>query len=218
MKRFIVVGLGNFGATMARQLHRMGHRVSAVDVDSHKVEGATQWLRQVVTGDATDPEVLERLGAADADAAVVSTGDDVPSSVLTAVALRDLGVRQIYVKVVSDVHARILDKVGVTSTIFPEREAARLMAKHVVSAAVLKYYELGPDLSAQEMAVPEEWLGKSLRELELPRRHNVSVVAVRDYLADRMEPIPDPDALLKDSDTLLVTGHSDDLAKIVPEG
>lgn len=217
MKRFLVVGLGNFGSTVAEQLRRMGHDVSAVDRDPAKVEAVARRLRRVVTGDATEPEVLERMGAGGCDAAVISTGEDVPASVLATIALRDLGVKDVYVKVVSDVHARILEKVGVTTTMFPEREAARLLAHHAASAAVLRYYELGPGFSAQEMAVPEEWIGRSLRELELPRHHGVSVVAVRDYLSDRIEAIPDPDAPLKDSDTLLVAGRSEDLAKIVPE-
>ena len=214
MKRFIVVGLGNFGASAAAELHAMGHEVIALDSDPQQVEMMASKLRRVVVGDGTDPEVLERLGAADCDVGIVSTGDDIPASVLTAIGLRDHGVREIHVKVVSDVHARILDKIGVTSTIFPERESAKLLAKHVVSASILKYFELGPEFSAQEMAVPESWVGRSLRELGLPRQFNVSVVAVRDYLSDRMEPIPDPDAPLKDSDTLLVAGRSKDLSRV----
>lgn len=214
MKRFIVVGLGNFGASAAEELNRMGHEVIALDVDRDKVEVASQHLRNVVVGDGTDPEVLERLGARSCDAAIVSTGDDIPASVLTALGLRDHGVRDIYVKVVSDVHARIVDKIGVASTVFPERESAKLLVRHVVSASILSYFQLGPEFSAQEMTVPESWIGRSLRELALPRRFNVSVLAVRDYLSDRMVPVPDPDAPLKDSDTLLVAGHEKDLVRV----
>jgi trk system potassium uptake protein TrkA len=84
----------------------------------------------------------------------------------------------------------------------------------VVSASILSYFELGPEFSAQEMTVPESWIGRSLRDLALPRRFNVSVLAVRDYLSDRMVPVPDPDAPLKDSDTLLVAGHEKDLVRV----
>jgi trk system potassium uptake protein len=214
MKRFIVVGLGNFGASAAAELNRLGHEVIALDVDRDKVEVASHQLRKVVVGDGTDPEVLERLGARSCDAAIVSTGDDIPASVLTAIGLRDHGVRDIHVKVVSEVHARIVDKIGVAGTVFPERESAKLLVRHVVSSSILSYFELGPELSAQEMAVPEGWIGRSLRELALPRRFNVSVLAVRDYLSDRMVPVPDPDAPLKDSDTLLVAGHEKDLERV----
>jgi len=130
------------------------------------------------------------------------------------VSLRDCGVRQIYVKVISDLHARILDKVGVADTVFPERESAHLLAKRLTSLMILNYVELGPDLAAQEMAVPRSWVGSCLRELELPRRYGVSVIAIRDYLTDRIETIPDPDAKLKESDTILVAGRGKDLERV----
>lgn len=214
MKRFVVVGLGNFGATVAERLHEMGHEVSALDVDPAQVERLAPLLRTVAAGDGTDPEVLAEISAGKADGAVVSTGDDVTASVLTALALRDLGVAEIHVKVISDLHARILEKLGVAETIFPEREAAGLLAKRLESRAILNYVELGPGFSAQEMAVPERWVGRSLRELELPRRYNIAVVAVHDFLTGEMLPIPDPDAPLKESDTLLVAGADEHLARV----
>lgn len=214
MKRFVVVGLGNFGAGVAERLHEMGHDVSALDVDRDKVERLAPTLRTTVAGDGTDPEVLERIGARDADAAVVSTGDDVTASVLTALALRDLGVQEIHVKVISDLHGRILEKLGVAATIFPEREAAQLLAKRVENRAILNYVELGEGFSAQEMAVPSAWVGRSLRELELPRRYEIGVIAVHDVLNDEIRPIPDPDAPLKDSDALLVAGADASLEKV----
>lgn len=214
MKRYVVVGLGNFGASVAERLHEMGHDVSALDVDRAKVERVAARIRKAVAGDGTDPEVLDAIEAGGADAAIVSTGDDIPASVLTALALRDLGVTEIHVKVISDLHARILEKLGVASTIFPEREAAQLLAKRVESRAILNYVELGEGFSAQEMAVPSSWVGRSLRQLELPRRYNIAVIAVHDVLADRITPIPDPDAPLKESDTLLVAGADQHLERV----
>lgn len=214
MKRYVVVGLGNFGASVAERLHEMGHDVSALDVDREKVERLAPTLRTTAAGDGTDPEVLERLGAGEADAAIVSTGDDITASVLTALALRDLRVPEIHVKVISDLHARILEKLGVAATIFPEREAALLLAKRVENRAILNYVELGEGFSAQEMAVPEAWVGQSLRELELPRRYEIAVIAVHDVLTDEITPIPNPDAPLKESDTLLVAGADASLEKV----
>lgn len=214
MKRFVVVGLGNFGAGVAERLHEMGHEVSALDVDPAKVERLAPLIRATAAGDGTDPEVLDRIGAGQADGAIVSTGDDVTASVLTALALRDLGVGEIHVKVISDLHARILEKLGVAETVFPEREAAGLLAKRLESRAILNYVELGEGFSAQEMAVPERWVGRSLRELELPRRYNIAVVAVHDFLTGEIVPIPDPDAPLKESDTLLVAGADEHLERV----
>jgi len=214
MKRFVVIGLGNFGASVALRLHEMGHEVAALDVDLDKVERVAPLVRNAVAGDGTDFEVLERLGAGEADAAIVSTGEDVTASVLAALALRDCGVPEIHVKVISDLHIRILEKLEVAQTIFPEREAAQLLAKRVESRAILNVVELGEGFSAQEMAVPQQWVGRSLRELELPRRYGIAVIAVHDFLTDEIVPIPDPDAPLKDSDTLLVAGADDKLAQV----
>lgn len=214
MKRFLVVGLGNFGAGVAAGLQRLGHPVVALDVDAEKVEAMAGELTDAVIGDGSDPEVLERIGAGGVDAAVVSTGDDVAASLLTAVGLRDRGVEEIYVKVVSDLQARILDKLGIEQTVFPERESAERLARRASNAVIIDYVDLGPDLSAQEMAVPDAWAGRSLRDLALPRNYNVTVIAVRDYLRDETRPIPDPDEPLTGSETLLLAGRAEDLEKV----
>jgi trk system potassium uptake protein TrkA len=214
MSRLVIIGLGHFGATVASALAAAGAEVAAVDFDRAKVQRMANELSLVLVGDGTDPAVLERLGARGAAAAVISTGDDVTASVLVAIALRDLGVRDIHVKVVSELHRRILGKLGVAETVFPERDSALELAHRVGSRAILRYVELEPGLAAQEMVVPQSWIGRSLRELELPRHYGVSVVALRDYLTGETTPIPDPDAPLKESDALLVAGKDSDLTKV----
>jgi trk system potassium uptake protein TrkA len=213
-KRFIVIGLGNFGAGVAESLHAKGHDVVAVDTDEDAVDRIGPTVTRAAVGDGRKREVLERVGGEGADAAIVSTGDDLAASVLAIMALRDLGVKQIYAKVISRDHARIVDQLGVTETVFPERESALRLAERIVSTEIVDYVRLGKNFSLQELAVPERWIGKSLRELELPRRHRVSVLAVHDILNDTITPVPDPDAPLKESDTILVGGADDDLARI----
>jgi trk system potassium uptake protein TrkA len=213
MKRFVVVGLGNFGASVAEALHAVGHDVAALDRDAERVDQMARMVTQAAVGDGTDPRTLKKIGAEDAEAAVVSTGDDITASALTTLLLRDVGVPELYVKVVSAEHARLIEKIGVTETIFPERESGIRLAKRISSRMLLNYVQLGPGFSVQEMAVPEAWVGKTLRHLELPRRHGISVVAVHDVLMDRMHAPADPDAVLKESDTLLVAGMDANLAK-----
>jgi trk system potassium uptake protein TrkA len=212
MKRFFVIGLGNFGSAIAEALHADGHDVVAVDKKEDAVERIAPHVTRAVVADAQNAQTLERLGARDAAAAVVNTGEDVTASILTTLALRDLNVPDIYVKVVSAEHARVLEKVGATETIFPERDSALRLATRIASTAILNYVRLGPNFSIQEMAVPRDWIGKNLRQLKLPQRYRISVVAVHDVLTDRILP-PPPDAPLKDSDTLLVAGDDEDLAR-----
>lgn len=213
MKRFVVVGLGNFGSSVAETLHSIGHDVAALDRDPERVDQMARLVARAAAGDGTDVRTLERLGAEDADAAVISTGDNITASAITALVLTDLGVEEIYVKVISHDHARLIEKIGVTETIFPERESGIRLGKRISSRSLLNYVQLGTDFSLQEMAVPDAWVGKSLRDLQLPRRRGISVVAVHDVLMDRIHPVPNPDAPLKESDTLLVAGMDKNLAK-----
>ena len=213
MKRFIIVGLGNFGSGIAEMLHGQGHDVVAVDIHEDAVDRIAPHVSRAAVGDGRELRTLERIGAADADAAVVSTGDDITASILATLSLRDLKVREIYAKVISADHARIMEKIGVTETVFPERESALRLGTRISSRGILNYIRLGSGYSIQEMAVPESWVGHSLRDLQLPRRFRVSVIAVHDVLRDEMIPVPNPDAPLKDSDTLLVAGGEEDLAR-----
>lgn len=214
-KRFIVIGLGNFGAGVAESLHAKGHDVVAVDRDGDVVDRMGPRVSRAAVGDGTRKSVLERLGGDEADAAIVSTGDDLAASVLAAMALRDLGVPDIYVKVISAEHARIMEQLGVTETVFPERESALRLSERVVSTETLDYIQLGRGFSLRELAVPDQWVGRSLRDLQLPRAYRVSVLAVHDILNDEIVPVPDPDAPLKESDTIFVAGSDDDLERLV---
>jgi trk system potassium uptake protein TrkA len=214
MKRFVVIGLGNFGSAVAEALYRAGHDVTTVDVSEEMVDRMAQRTARAAVGDGRNIDVLRRLGAEEADAGVVSTGDDITASILTVLALKDLGVPEIFVKVISHDHARVMEKMGVTETIFPERESGLRLATRLSSFGVLNFIRVGTDVGIQEMAVPESWIGKSLRVLELPRHYRISVVGLHDLLRDEIVPVPDPDAPLKDSDTLLVLGRDADLAQL----
>lgn len=214
MKRFIVVGLGNFGSASAEALHKQGHDVAALDTSEHAVDRIAPFVSRAAVGDGRDARVLERLGARDADAAIVSTGEDITASILATLALHDLGVDEVYVKVVSNDHARVMQKIGATETIFPERESGLRLGARISSRSVLNYVRLANDFSIQEMAVPDRWIGRTLRQLQLPRKHRIAIVAIHDVLHDEIATVPDPDAPLKESDTLLVSGKDEDLARV----
>jgi len=215
MKRFIIIGLGIFGSGVAETLYAEGHEVIAIDVKEEHVNRIASHVTRAVVGDARQVDILEKVGARGANTGVISTGDDLSASILAAMALRDLKVREIYVKVISFDHARIMAKIGVTETVFPERESSVNLAVRLIhSQAVLNYYRIGNGLSLQEMAVPVRWEGKTLRALQLPTHYRVSVVAIHDVLMDQMIPVPDPDMPLLDTHTLVLTGSETNLARV----
>jgi len=214
VKRYAVIGLGNFGSSVAESLASHGSEVIAIDTDGDTVDRIASHVTKAAMGSGTDVETLRRIGVKGVDAAVISTGDDITASILTTMALRDLGVKDVYVKVNSRDHARVMERIGVTETIFPERESAISLGVRMRGKAVLNHFRLGEGFSIQEMAVPDVWQGFSLRTLKLRQKYDVTVVAVHDVLQDRISATPDPDETLKESDTLLVAGADTSLARI----
>lgn len=217
-KRFIVVGLGGFGSWASIALRQEGHEVIAVDKVGRLVDRSVEHVDVAVVGDATDRDFLRKIGAESADAAVVSTGDDLASSILTILALQDLGVRDIYVKVNSLEAARAVEAFNVTETIFPEREAANRLAHRMDTKAVLDYVPIAPGFSIQEIAVPDAWLGSDLATLRLPSRYGITVVAIHDMLEGSLSVVPDPERPLKESDVMLVAGEDAVVARVLRGG
>ena len=213
MDRFVVVGLGNFGSAVSESLYNRGHDVIAVDMKEEAVDRIAQHASRSAVADGTDLGVLKRLGAEGADAGVVGTGDDISASILAAMALKDVGCKQIIVKVISAEHDRVMKKLGVDETVFPERDTAQNLVARLLGPALLNYVRLGPDFGLQEMAVPNAWDGQTLRDLDPRRNHGVLVVGIHDVLTDTVRS-PDPDAVLTDSDGLLVSGRLKDLEKV----
>jgi trk system potassium uptake protein TrkA len=203
---------------LAKRLHDQGFEVIAVDSNADRVDAIGPNVTRAIACDARRRPVLEEIGAADVDAAVISIGADLASSVLALLALHDLKVEHIFVKVRSEEHARIADALGAEETIFPERDSASSLASRLAAGSLLRYFEIGPSLSLQEMPVPTPWAGKTLKDLALPARHGIQVVAVRDVLRDTMTLVADANRRLTPSDTLLVAGSPEALERVARLG
>lgn len=215
MKRFVVVGLGGFGFWVARELHQQGFDVIAIDRNPELADRCTSFASRSVAGDATDPETLRRAGVEGARVAIVSTGDDLAASILSILALKDMGVEHIYAKISGTQAARALERFDLADMVFPERESAVRLARRLTSSVVLDYIPLGSEYSIQELAIPDAWIGKSLRDLNLRREHGIQVVALFDVLSGAWTVAPDPDEPLKDSDVAVVAGNDRTLAKLL---
>lgn len=214
MDRFVIVGLGNFGSSVAEALYSRGHDVIALDTDETAVDDIAPHCSRAAVGDGRQIETLDEIGANGADAAVVSTGDDITASILATMALTDLGIETIYVKVISNNHARIMRKLGVAETVFPERESGVNLASRISEKGVLNYVRMGRNLSVQELVVPEDWRGHTLRELAVRAEYDVSVVAIHDTTVDEMIVPPDPDDVLERTDTLILAGTDEALEQV----
>ena len=213
MKRFVVIGLGSFGSSVAESLHEQGYEVIALDIEEAAVDRIARHSTRAAVGDGRNLKTLQRLGAEGADAGVVSVGRRISASLLATMALQDLGISEIYVHVTSRNHARVLEKLGVTEAIWPGRESGLRLAKRIASVRILNYIDVGEGFGVQEMTVPEHWIGRRLRDLDLRGQFGITAVALHDMQRNEMTPVPDLDVQLTENFTLLVVGRDEDLAR-----
>ena len=204
MKSYIIIGLGRFGSEMAVKLYECGEDVLAVDQDEVLVDKIADRVTRAVAADAKDIDVLKKLGAGNFDRAVVAVGSDLAASALITMNLRSLGVPYILCKAHDDTYRAILEKLGANRVIIPEREMADKLSLGLTSAGIMEYIEISDEYGIVEMTPPEAWIGKSIRALELRKKYNANVIALRQ--GDTLCIPPDIDAELDENTTLVMLG------------
>ena len=207
-KPIMVIGLGRFGGAVSRTLERMGHEVLAVDTDPALVQHFAGDLTKVVEADATETTTLERLGAKDFDAAVVAIGTDIEASVLTVLALADLGLTNIWAKATNEKHARILERTGATHVVFPEQRMGERVA-HLINERLLDFISFGDEFAIARLVAPEPLLGLPLVPSQCRKKYDVTVVGVKREGEDFIHAVPD--TLIFPGDELVVSGRIHDL-------
>ncbi len=206
MKSYIVIGLGRFGSSLARQLCELGAQVLAMDVRSDLVQQLANDVTHAVVGDAQDKEVLRSLGARNFDCAVIAIGDDLGASVLVTMNLQELGVPYIVCKAHDETHRRVLEKLGVNRVVIPEQEHAQRLARSLSSHNVLDYIELSQDYGILEVPAPAGWVGKTLKELNVRAKLGVNIIAVGN--GKKMNVSPSADYRIQSGDVLSVLGDN----------
>jgi trk system potassium uptake protein TrkA len=214
MKRVVVIGLGIFGFNVMKELYENGFDVIAIDKNKDAVQRARDYSTKAIVADGTDKEVMEMIGIQKDDPVIVSFGEDLAASTLITLHLKQMQIQQIIVKAPNEEHKLILEKVGATEVIIPEREMAAKVARGLAFPNVLDYLPLSEDYMIFELAPPNSFLGKTLADLQLRSRYAIDVIAVRDVLTDRLSMIPSADFVIKDGEVLIVVGQAKDIEKI----
>lgn len=214
-KQFAVIGLGRFGASLALELMELGYEVLGIDRDEEVVEDMSDFLTHTVVADATDEEVLKSLGIRNFDCGIVAIGDEIQTSILAAIQLKELGVGMVVAKAISVLHGRALEKLGVDRVIFPERDMGVRVAHQLVTPNLLDYIELSKDYRIVEMTVTDCMDGKTLSELNTRVRYGISVVA----LNQRQGIIVAPTAMdvLRAGDIMVVIGSKENIDRFEGE-
>jgi trk system potassium uptake protein len=215
-KQFAVVGMGRVGASLVRTLESLGHDILGIDCDEDRIQDVSDEVpnANLVAADATEDSVLRDLGLEQFDGAAVVIGESIQASVLVTLILKDLGVPMIFSRANNDLHARVLERVGADHVIQPEKEFGNFLARQMSLPGLQDYVELGQDEAIIEMEVPQLWIGKSLADLQLHRKKNLTVLAIKGR--ERGGTLPQPETPLQEGDILILGGPKKQLDKLDP--
>jgi trk system potassium uptake protein len=214
MKQFAVIGIGKFGHYLATHLYDKGHEVLAIDTDPNLVQKIRNKVTSAVVADSTDPEALKALGVQDIDTVIVCIGSIISNSILTSLNLLEMGVKNVMAKCLSEAHARILRRIGVNQIFFPEKDLAISLAEKLHTPNLIDYFPFMEGYSIIQIAVPPEFVGKSLKDANLNYKYGVQVIAVKEFVPERVTMIPKGDFVMKDSDLLTLLGPNESLGKL----
>ncbi len=178
-KQYLVVGAGHFGSSVAATLSDLGHDVTIVDIDAAMVQNMGESVTRAVQADATSEAALSSLGIKDFDVIVVAIGQEIQSSIMICILLIEMGARYLVAKAQTELHGRVLSKIGVNRVVFPERDMGQKLAHSLSSFNIVDLIELSTNSSVVEIPAPAEMIGRSLQELNLRARFGINVIALR---------------------------------------
>ncbi len=214
MKTFVVIGLGRFGTAVATELCKLGCEVLGIDAHEEPVQAIADQVTHAVCGDARDPAVLKALGVRNYDCAIVASGNDVGSSALITLNLKELGISEVICKAQSHTHRKVLEKIGADKVIFPEYESGVKLAQGLSSASILNFIELSEDYGIVELQPPKGWLYKTIKDADVRNTHHVNVIAVRNPQTHELDVAPGGDYVMTPGDVLVTLGRSEDIDKL----
>ena len=213
MKTILVVGLGRFGRHMSKKLIDQGNEVLGVDNDEERVNDALSLVTSAQIGDATNERFIARLGVGNFDLCVVAIGDDFQSSLEATALLKDFGAKFVLARASRDVHAKFLLRNGADRIVYAEKEMAERLAVKYGTDNVFDYIELTNEYSIYEITTPRSWVGKSIIKQAIRTKHNISILATKTN--GIINPLPAPDHVFVNTETLIIMGHKEDVKKLI---
>lgn len=212
--QFAVVGLGRFGRSVCTTLHRLGYEVLGTDIDEKRVSQilTDQLAAHALQLDSTNPTALKEAGIFEFDTVIVAIGNYIQESIITTLNIKEAGVPHVVAKASSEIHGKLLQRVGADHVVFPEYEAGCALARSLTKPAILERFELDPDNSIVELIVPDEFQGKTITELKLRSSYGLNLIAVSKD--DKFEINPNPNRRLEQGSAIVVIGCNKDINRL----
>ncbi len=203
-KQFVVIGLGRFGVSVATTLAESGYEVMAIDINEEVIQEISSVVTHAVQADVTDVDTLNSLGIRNFDIAIVAIGRDIQSSIMVTLLLKEMGIQYVVAKASSDLHEKVLQKLGADKIISPEQDMGVRIANSLISGSIVEHIQLSPEYSIVEIVSLPAWNGKTIREINMRAAYGINVIAIeRDK---EISITPGPDFLLLKNDILVVVG------------
>jgi len=217
MRQFAIIGLGRFGSSVAKTLSGKRYQVLAIDSSEAIVQNISDEVTQAVCLDATDEKALRSVGIDNVDVAIVGVGTNLEASILITLNLKEIGIKEIVCKAVNEDHKKVLEKIGATRVVQPEREMGSRIANSLISTSVIEHIELSDESSIVELISPKEFIGKSLREIDVRVKYGVNVIAVKRKIPSASKKgeeeivnvTPKAEDIIKKGDILVVLGANE---------
>jgi len=213
-KQFLVLGAGRFGRSVARSLCEFGHDVMIVDKDENLVQEISSEVTTAVKADASTEASLNALDIKNYDAIVIAIGEDVQASIMAAILLIELGAKRIIAKAQTELHGKVLNKIGVHQVVFPERDVGQKLAHSLIAPTIIDMIELSDEYSVVEVSAPDFMISKSLKELDLRAKHGISVIALRRNNDDDTNISPSAEDIIEEHDIIVAIGENKALKKM----
>lgn len=211
MKSILLIGLGNFGKHIAIKLNQLGHEVMAVDVNEERVNDVLPYVTNAQIGDSMNIDFLNSLGVRNFDVCIVTIGNDFQGSLETTLNLKELGAKLVVSRAKRSIHAKFLLRNGADEILYPEKQLANWAAIRYASDNILDYIELDSTHAIFEVSVPEEWINLTVGQIDIRKKYNINIMAIKEDGNMRMSITPDT-KLTKDI-SMMVLGHYTDLQK-----
>lgn len=212
MKSILIIGLGHFGRHMARKFIENGHEVMAVENSEERADAAVGLIQQILIGDAREERFMESLGISNFDLAVIAIGDSFQTVLEITVLLKDLGCKYIVARASRDVHRKLLLRNGADYVSYAEREIAERLAIRFGANNIFDYVELTPEIGIYELSVPDSWVGKSMVDLSIRTKYQVSILATKKN--EEIFPLPHPSHVFEEDESVMVMGTLESIKKI----
>ncbi|PHV71616.1 potassium transporter Trk [Sporanaerobium hydrogeniformans] len=211
-KQFVIFGLGRFGVSVATTLSEAGYEVMVVDPSEEKIQEISSLVTHAVQADATDMDTLCALGIRNFDVAIVAIGKDMQASIMITLLLKEIGIPYVVAKASTEIHQRVLEKLGADRIILPEYEMGRRIATNLISGNIIDYIELSKDYSIVEVEVLPQWEKQSMKDLNIRTKYDINIIAIKGQ--EDIIVSPGPNYIFNKGDILVAVGDNKALQEI----